>query len=555
VSEKKIAVSTQNQDTAYLFESTPVEKLQTLSHDQLIQYSKGLEDLVQQLTRMNANLKKRADELEDKSVLLGDHLVAVKNELYGKSSEKLAAPETTVGDDLDDKSTSPAETTSATGAAGRKPPRKRYRLPSERYPDAELIERHVHLENPPPCKCCGEVLSDSGMTEDREFLTKIPEQILVVREKRHKYRCGKCHGDIQTAPALPAIKPGSAYSDEFIQDVAVNKFCDLIPIDRQVKIAERKGFPGLPPQSLIETTHYLAAFLSVVYEKLKYETFCSRVLHADETPHKMLEGSSTQNWSFWGFSGQKSAYFEAHPTRSGDVASDLLKDASCEVLLSDVYSGYKKAAREANAHRATNGLPPIATSYCNAHARRKFNEADKFPVEREYFLRQYQKIYRLESEARDPEKPQDTLMERLKENRAKMRPIFEEMKAQALSWLGQYSSKSSIVRAMNYFLNNYDEFIFFTHPDRLDVPIDNNPQERLLRSPVIGRKTWYGTHSKQGAHTTSVMFSVMESCKLNRVNPRDYLKAVVASLHAGHAAFTPSEYKLTQAADTVASAA
>ena len=526
----KVAVS--EQDTAFLFEPTPVEKLQTLTHEQLVEYGKGLEDVVRQLTRMNANLRKRAEELEDKSVLLDERLIAVKNELYGKISEKVAAPETTTGDELE-----------AAAETSKKPPKKRVRLPSERYPDAQLIERHVTVETPQPCKCCGEMLTDSGMTEDREFITKIPEQFFVVREKRHKYRCGKCHGDIQTAPSLPAIKPGSAFSDELIQDVAVSKFCDLIPIGRQVKIAERKGFAGLPPQSLIETTHYLAEFLGVVYEKLKAETFCSRVLHADETPHRMLEGDKTSNWYFWGFSGQKSAYFEAHPTRSGDVASSLLKASTCQVLLSDVYSGYKKAAREANVHRAALGLPLVATSYCNAHARRKFKEAEAFPVEREFFVRRYQRIYRLESEARDPEKPQEGLEERLRESRAQMRPIFEEMKTQATIWLPAFSSKSSIGRAMSYFLNNYEEFIFFTTPGNLDVPIDNNPQERLLRNPVIGRKTWYGTHSKLGAHTTAVMFSIMESCKLNGVNPRDYLKATIASLHAGRPAFTPSQFK------------
>lgn len=537
MSGKRIAV--QDQDTDFLFESVSLEKFQTLTQEQLIQYIHGQQDLINQLTRINANLKRRAEELEDTSVLLDERLVAIKHELYGKSSEKMAAPETATGEDLESPASAPAEP----AQADKKPARKRVRLPSERYPDAPLIERHVTLEKPGPCKCCGEILLDSGMTEDREFITKIPEQFYVVRERRHKYRCGKCHGDLQTAPTLPSIKPGSAFSDEFIQDVAVSKFCDLIPIGRQVKIAERKGFAGLPPQSLIETTHYLAEFLAPVYEKLKAETLLSRVLHADETPHRMLEGDATQNWYFWGFSGSKSAYFETHPTRSGGVASSLIKDAACEVLLSDVYSGYKKAVRDANEHRALHSLPLIQTSYCNAHARRKFKESDAFPAERDYFLRQYQRIYRLEHEARDPEKTPENLLERLKQNRLKMRPIFEEMKVQALALMTQFSAKSSIVRAMSYFLSNYDELVFFTAQGNLDVPIDNNPQERLLRNPVIGRKTWYGTHSKQGAQTTAVLFSVMESCKLNQVNPRDYLRAVVADLHAGKPAFTPYQFQ------------
>jgi transposase len=528
--------------STFLFDVTPSEKLQTLSREQLIEYIRGVENINRQLIRINTGLKKRAEELEDKSVLLGEQFVVLKHELFGRSSERLPAPETLTGNDLDSAAASESDTTESQYPE-KKVPRKRVRLPSERYPDAPLIERQVTLESPPSCRCCGEQLSDSGLTEDREFITKIPEQFFVVREKRHKYRCGRCHGDLQTAPALPAIKPGSAFSDDFIQDVAVSKFCDLIPIERQVNMAARKGFPGLPPQSLIETTHYLSAFLTPVYEKLKSETFLSRVLHADETPHRMLEGDAKQSWYFWGFSGQKSAYFEAHATRSGDVASALLKDAACEVLLSDVFSGYKKAARDANEHRSASGHSLIQTSYCNAHARRKFMEAEAFPEQRDFFVRHYQRIYRLESEARDPEKPPESLSLRLVEARAKMRPLFEEMKSQAFSWLPSFSTKSSIGKAMSYFLKNWDEFVFFTSPGQEDVPIDNNPQERLLRDPVIGRKTWYGTHSKQGAKTTAVLFSVMESCKLNQVNPREYLKAVVAEIHAGKPAFTPSQFR------------
>lgn len=537
-----VEIKLNQEDTEFLFRPAPVEKLQTLSREQLIQYVNGLEDLTRQLRRHNAELKKRADELGDRTVLLGQQFIVLQHQFYGKSSEKMAAPDAGAGEDLDEAPPVPID------PRQKKPPRKRVRLPSERYPNAPLIERDITLQDAAPCGSCNELLSDSGMTEDREFITKIPAQFYVVREKRHKYRCTHCHGDIKTAPGLPQIKPGSAFSDDFILDVAVSKFCDLIPIGRQVKIAERLGFPGLPPQSLIETTHYLAEFLAPVYERLKSETLSSRVLHADETPHRMLEGDATQNWYFWGFSGQKAAYFEAHPTRSGEVASNIIQGAACEVLASDVYSGYKKAVRDANEFRAKESRPLIQTSYCNAHARRKFKEAESFQNERDYFLRQYQRIYHLESEARDEEKPPETLMDRLRENRAQMPVIFEEMKRQALVWLHEYSAKSSIARAMGYFLNNYDELMFFTRSDQLDVAIDNNVQERLLRNPVIGRKTWYGTHSKQGAKTTAVMFSVMESCKLNGVNPRDYLRALVADLHAGRAATTPHEFRQPSAA-------
>lgn len=511
-------------ETDFLFEPVPIEKFQTLTKEQLIQYIHGLEDFNRQLVKQNKRIRAQNELLEEKTLLLGEQFVVLKRTLFGKSSEKIAAPGTTTGEDLE-----PAAT------AGNKPKKQRIRLPSERYPHASLIEEEVELQELPGCKCCGEKLVDSGMTEDSEFITKIPEQFFVVRQKRHKYRCGKCHGDLQTAPAPPRIKEGSAYSDAMIVDVAVKKFCDLIPIDRQTKIAARIGFSGLPPQSLIESTHYLSDFLDPIYERIKSETLASRVLHADETPHRMLEGDQTKNWYFWGFSGKTSAYFEAHGTRSGEVASNVLKDSKCEVLVSDVYSGYLKAIRDANEEKLKNNSPPIQAAFCNAHARRKFKDAEGFKQESEYFLRQYQKIYLLDAEAKDQ------LPEKISENRLKMRSVFEEMKTQAMDWLVGFSSKSSIVQAMTYFLRNYEGLILFTQTH--DVPIDNNPQERLLRNPVIGRKTWYGTHSKRGAKTASVLFSIIESCKLNQVNPREYLKEIVAQIHSKNPIFTPSEFK------------
>lgn len=516
-----------------------LSRLQALSRENLEIYVRGLEDVIGQIMRDNNILKRRLDEMNDRSILLGDQFAVLRHRLFDKSSERMAAPETSVGGDL-----VPGEGAQNTGARSKKARRRRVRLPSERYPEAPLIERDITLEEAPSCRCCSKPLVDSGMSEDREMITKIPAQFYVVREKRHKYRCTHCHGNIVTAPSTPQIKPGSAFSDEFVIDVAASKFCDLIPIDRQVRMAERLGFPGLPPQSLIETTHYLREFLSPVYEELKRETFASRVLNADETPHRMLEGDKTSSWYFWGFSGPGSAYFEAHSTRSGEVAASLIKDSAVEVLMSDVFSGYRRATRDANEFRATSGRPLIKTGYCNAHARRKFREGESFPAERDYFLRQYQRIYHLESQARDPDKPPEGLGERLRESREQMRAIFHEMRVQAVAWITEFSAKSSIVVAMNYFLKNYDGLTLFTEPGQLDVPIDNNVQERLLRNPVIGRKTWYGTHSKQGAKTTAVLFSIIESCKLNRVNPRDYLRAVVAHIHAGKPAFTPRQFAL-----------
>jgi hypothetical protein len=89
-------------------------------------------------------------------------------------------------------------------------------------------------------------------------------------------------------------------------------------------------------------------------------------------------------------------------------------------------------------------------------------------------------------------------------------------------------------------LNNFDELTYFLRHE--DLPIDNNSQERLMRNPVIGRKTWYGTHSKRGAETNAILFSIVESCKINKVNPREYFKEIVHIIHEKRPIFTPNEF-------------
>lgn len=503
-----------------LFDPIPLDRFEQLTHKELLQWTKLQQKVNEQLLKEVKRLNALKDELEQKSILIEDQYIVLKNRLFGKNSEKEPPPK----EEREPKS------------GDSSPKKKKVQLPSERYPNLPRIERQVTFQQPPNCKCCNEKLTDSGMTEDSEYMTVIPKQYIVVQEKKHKYRCAKCHGDIQTPPSPPRIKPGSSYSDEMMLDVSLTKFCDLIPIQRYVAIAERSGVADLPQQSLIETTHYVSDFARGAYGLLKGEVQSEKVLRADETPHRMLEGDSKSNWYLWGFSSTKAAYFEARDTRSGDIAAEFLKDSKCVFLLSDVYSGYDKAVRVANLIRQAAQFAAIENVYCNAHARRRFKEAkERFAEEAQFFIDKYKEIYQLEDLTKD--KPPEDLLE----IRKKMIPFFEDMKIKAMAWMPEFSTKSTIGKAMGYLLNNFKELTRFIA--NADIPIDNNSQERLLRNPVIGRKTWYGTHSKRGAETMAILFSLVESCKLNQVNPREYFKALVNALHRGEKPFTPATFK------------
>lgn len=501
-----------------LFEPIPVEKLASLTREELLEWAK----VQLKINEYLASALKRApglrEELEEKLMLADDQRIWLRSQLFGRSSEK------------EPREASPPETPADSPP---KPKAPKVQKLSDRYKDAPRIERDVELESAPSCGCCGGELSDSGMTETSEFLTVVPKQYFVVVQKRHKYRCQKCHGDIVTAPSPPRITPGGSYSDQMIMDVAMSKYCDLIPINRYVLMAERSGVADLPPQSLIETTHQLADFLRPAYGLLREEVRAEKVLHADETPHRMLEGDEKSHWYLWGFSSKRTSYFEAHDTRSGDVASEFLKTSKCEFLMSDVYSGYGKAIREANLARLALELPQILGIYCNSHARRRFKEsAEKFPDDSQPFIDDYGKIYHLESLLVD--KPPEEILR----VRREMTSHFEAMKQRAILLTPQYPEKSSMGKALSYFLRNFRELTTFIGDPRL--PIDNNAQERLLRNPVIGRKTWYGTHSRRGAETMAILFSIVESCKLNRINPREFVAGLVTAIHEGKPPYTPA---------------
>lgn len=415
---------------------------------------------------------------------------------------------------------------------------------SERYPDAPIRIEPVGFSEPPCCPQCGKAMQDSGMTEDSEYLTTEPKEYIIIQQKRAKHRCGKCHSSIVTAPSPARIVPGGSYSDEMIIDATLSKFCDLIPMERYCQMAARRGLLGLPPHSLIVASMKLAKFLEAVYSRIKAETLNTDVLLADETPHRMLEGDAKKKWYLWGFASWKSCFFECHNTRSGDVSTAVLLQSTCQFLLSDVYSGYGKSIRLANEIRTKKNLTAIIPAYCNAHARRKFKDRDSAEVceDAEWMVERYKEIYKLNKEAKD--QPPEVVLEK----RSEMRPIFEAMKEEASKKINSYSSKSQMADAYKYFMENYQGLTRFL--DNHLISIDNNLSERLLRSHVVGRKTWYGTHSRRSAETAAVHFSIVESCKMIGVNPREFYMDAVRKIHSNLDPLTPSEYKQRRDADT-----
>ena len=154
-----------------LFATIPDDKFSIFSKEELIVLLRGEQDLRAQMQKEVTRLRTLNDELKQKSMLVKEQLITIKGKLFGKSSDR---PKGAVKNKVSSK-----------------PKKKKVQLPSERYPNTAVIEKHVTLDQLPSCKCCGTEMEDSGMTEDSEYLTKVPAQYYIVVQMRHKYRCCK----------------------------------------------------------------------------------------------------------------------------------------------------------------------------------------------------------------------------------------------------------------------------------------------------------------------------------------------------------------------------
>lgn len=505
-----------------LLKSEPATKIDTLTREQLIELVQTQEHALAYMNAVNAALKKavQGSEAIQERLVLKDQLLIIRKKFYGKSSERRPKPV--------DPALPPKEKKQAT--------ERRSKLPSIRYPELKLEEQEIEIDsgkqgNLPPCRLCeAELGKMDQQTEDSEFVTVTERTYHVVRQKRQKYCCKKCHGQVITAPGPPRIAPKSQFSDQVAVDVAVAKYADHLPIERYIKQAARAGLVGVNHQTLIEQTHFLADFLTPVYMRLKHAIEQASFLHSDETRWKMLEGDDKKTWQLWGLVAGMHCFYEAQDTRSGDVIRDFLKDAKASHVVSDAFSGYGRGVRAAGKKN----------SFCNAHARRGFVDSEaSFPHEAKPLISLYDRIYEIERELKTA-----TPEERLSARQASVLPLMLEIKKICES--SDMLPKLSIGQAQRYFLKHWMELTEFTRHGYL--PIDNNAAERAMRGPVLGRKNYYGSHSPRGAKTSSILYSIIESCKLSKVDPQKYFRDTIAAMHRGEMPPLPASFA-TQSAN------
>ena len=382
--------------------------------------------------------------------------------------------------------------------------------------------------------CNGELVAMGEQFEEYEEITVLERKYTLRKVKRRKYRC-RCNACVVTAPAPPRLIPGGRYSLDLAVQVAVDKYLDHLPLERQVRIMNRLGLE-VTSQTLWDQIEALARILVAIYQALGLKVSLADVVHADETRWPRLDSARASPWMVWTRCTPEIAHYSILSSKSARAARRLFSGYS-GVLVVDGYQVYEKLSRESSKVHLAN---------CWAHVRRKFEESrENFPKPCGWILARIGELYAIERQVPGPFPGDESAQEqRLQLREEKSRPIVRSIYDWACTEVGL--PQSALGKNIRYMLRRWKALtLFLEHPR---VPLDNNAAERSLRGPVVGRKVHYGSKSKRGTEVAALFYTLLETAKLQGVDPAGYLKAAAQrALKSPGAVLLPEHYAAAQA--------
>jgi len=358
--------------------------------------------------------------------------------------------------------------------------------------------------------------------ETREELKVIPAQVKLVRHERQVYACRNCQRNEETTPIVTAPMPapvikGSLVSPSLLAHVMDQKFGYGLPLYRQ-----EQQFAGLGVDISRQTMANWVMrgaedYIASLYGRMHEHLVGFDILHADETTVQVLHepGREPETKSFmWVYcTGRYEppiVLFDYQMTRAGSHPREFLSGFE-GYLHVDGYSGYE-------------GMLNVILACCWAHARRKFDEAQKaLPAAKrssdtaaQKGLELCNRLFAIEHDLRDL-----TPEERCRLRQERSRPVLDELLALLYKLEPNVLPKSALGKAIHYCLNQWDKLQTFMLDGRLEI--SNNRIERAIRPFVIGRNSWLFANTPRGARASAMIYSIVQTAKENGLNVFVYL--------------------------------
>jgi transposase len=377
------------------------------------------------------------------------------------------------------------------------------------------------------CSCCGGLKHRIG--EDvSERLDVIPAQLKVIVTRRPKYACAACAGEVVQAPAPERLIENGIPTEALIAHVLVAKYADHTPLYRQAQIYARQGIT-LDRSTLADWVGRAAFALRPVHARLLERLKQSSKLFADETTAPVLDPGrghtkKGQLWAYarderpWNGTAPPGVAYVYAPDRKHVRPAEHLAGFS-GTLQVDGYGAYAALAEAGD----------VALAFCWSHVRRQFYEIQvttPAPIAAEALVR-IAALYAVEADIRGR-----SADDRKQARQQRSKPLIDALRLWLEAKLAAVSAKATIADAIRYALSRWDGLTRFLHDGRIEI--DSNVVERSIRPIALGRKNHLFAGSDGGGEHWAVIASLIETCKMNDIDPQAYLRDVLAKIVARH---------------------
>jgi transposase len=328
---------------------------------------------------------------------------------------------------------------------------------------------------------------------------------------------------IIVADGPESLLPGMNYSTEVVASAVTDKYRMHLPLDRQVKEMRSLGLSGMQTSTLSRFCALSAASLEPMAERIKQELLQaaeSVALHLDETPWR-IQNKDQKDGYMWVISSRLGSYYFYRPSRAGEMIKEKIEGFK-GVVLTDGYSGYGVLDEIG-----------IKQGFCWAHGRRGFLPIESGDAGVKAILDDIDELFAIEREAKSFDE-----LKTLREERS--RPVVERIREKLIEEYPKSRPKSLKRKAIEYLMKRWTGFTLFL--DDIRLPLSNNEAERTIRHAVVGRKSYHGSNNHTGAETAATHFTIIESCKKNEIDPRQFILMTLQRIAAGKPVMTPLEY-------------
>ena len=371
--------------------------------------------------------------------------------------------------------------------------------------------------------------------EEVSYLIRKKVEWYVERIIRKTYKPpADCDGDVPqiiTAPVPGKLIPQGKYALEVWVDILIDKYQQHIPVQRQIFTVQQEGVNLIPGTVFGGLNTIYAVHLKPLYEQLILELQKGKRLHADETRWYMLCDAMKKLWYMWGFKSENVTVFVLDSSRSAAVPAEALlgiddltqikepveiPEEKMKILNVDRYSAYKALAN----------LGLLILAFCWAHVRRDFTDIiKKYPDNlqlinwAEKWVLKIAGIYQINNQRIKHPPGSEIFLE----YDTKLRKALDDMEKgiDAELEINKDQVHEARFKAMESMKNHWKGLIVFV--EHSEIPMDNNRMENGIRPCALGRNNYIGNHSEWGGELSACMYSIIQTCKQNRINPKTYL--------------------------------